>query len=320
MAPLTPGSVALGLHLANGDAASAVESLRRQAVAAERAGFDGVALSEHHGGFPAYVPLPTLVIGALLAATKTIWGAPCPTVLPLRNTALVIEELAWLNAAYPGRVGAAFVPGYQSRDFEIVGVDFARRRVAFSDMLPEVVRALSGSASGPLAEDPAILALASSPINVAIGAGGPKGAALAASVGAGLVLGSLDDPVSARNAFEAYTAAGGKGARIIIRRAWIGSPPSFGPQMAAYRAQDPDAILPEVASESIVASGSTGDIVARLVDDCRKVGADALNIRVFSYEEDEQAHLAQIADFGREVLPSLRRNLGWADPGTGNSK
>src|ERR1700722_19253107 len=117
LAPLAPGSVALGLHLAKGDPARAVESLRRQAIAAERAGFDGVALSEHHGGFPTYAPVPALLIGVLLAATETVWGAPCPTVLPLRNSSLVVEELAWLNAAYPGRVGAAFVPGYQARDF-----------------------------------------------------------------------------------------------------------------------------------------------------------------------------------------------------------
>jgi alkanesulfonate monooxygenase SsuD/methylene tetrahydromethanopterin reductase-like flavin-dependent oxidoreductase (luciferase family) len=307
--------VALGLHLAGGDAARAVESLRRQAVAAQRAGFDGVALSEHHGGFPAYVPAPALLIGALLAATETIWGAPCPTVLPLRNAALVVEELAWLNAAYPGRVGAGFVPGYQARDFDIVGVDFSRRRLAFGEMLPEVVRSLSGAAPGPLGEDPALGALASSPITVAIGAGGPKGAALAASVGAGVIIGSLDDPASARSTFDAYVAAGGTGARILIRRAWIGRPPSFRAQMAAYRAEDPQGTLPEVAPDAVVVSGTPEEIVARLVGGCRTVGANALNVRIFAFEEDEDAHLAQIAQFGAEVLPALRRGLGQGGSG-----
>jgi alkanesulfonate monooxygenase SsuD/methylene tetrahydromethanopterin reductase-like flavin-dependent oxidoreductase (luciferase family) len=317
--PLSNGSVALGMHLADGDPARAVDSLRHQAQTAERAGFDGVAMSEHHGGFPAYLPLPAQVIGTLLAATETIWGAPCPTVLPLRQSEFVVEELAWLNAAFPGRVGAAFVSGYQARDFELLGVDFERRRSIFADMLPGVVDGLRGRATGLLAQDPAVAALAEHPLNVLLGVGGPKGAALAASVDAGLIITSLDNPETARRTMEAYEAAGGTGTRVLIRRAWLGKAPSFEAQMAAYRAADSAANLPSVAPDAVVASGSADEVMTRLVAECQALGATALNVRIFSADEDEGAHLEQIAAFGAEVLPGLRKALGWADEGLASS-
>jgi alkanesulfonate monooxygenase SsuD/methylene tetrahydromethanopterin reductase-like flavin-dependent oxidoreductase (luciferase family) len=311
--PLGSGSVALGMHLAEGDPARAADSLRHQAQAAERAGFDGVALSEHHGGFPGYLPVPAIMIGTLLAATEAIWGAPCPTVLPLRRPELVVEDLAWLNAAFPGRVGAAFVAGYHARDFELVGADFDRRRSTFADMLPHVTRALRGEASGLLGQDPAVAALSDGPVNVLLGVGGPKGAALAASVGAGLLMTSLDNPTTARRTVETYESAGGTGARVLIRRAWLGRAPSFESQMAAYRAADSGAILPAVAPDAVVASGSPDEVLTRLVRDCRDLGATALNVRIFAADEDEGAHLEQIAAFGADVVPGLRHALGWAE-------
>jgi len=57
---------------------------------------------------------------------------------------VVVEDLAWLAACYPGRIGAAFVSGYQSGDFELVGADFEHRMRAFADALPAAVRALAG--------------------------------------------------------------------------------------------------------------------------------------------------------------------------------
>ena len=61
-----------------------VSEMRAQAAAAERAGFDGIMTSEHHGGFPGYLPNPMQAAGWLLDATRTLWAAPCPLLLPLR--------------------------------------------------------------------------------------------------------------------------------------------------------------------------------------------------------------------------------------------
>ena len=64
-----------------------------------------------------------------------------------------------MAARHPGRVGAGFATGYQQRDFDIVGADFADRSPAFWRQLGFVVQALSGRASGALADDPAVSAL-----------------------------------------------------------------------------------------------------------------------------------------------------------------
>ena len=313
-APFSPGTVMLGLHLSAGDAREAVRSLREQAVAAERAGFDGIGLSEHHGGFPGYAPTPIVLAGALVAATERIWGAPCPTVLPLRPSVVVVEDLAWLAACYPGRIGAAFVSGYQSGDFELVGADFEHRMRAFADALPAAVRALAGDPA-LTGGDPAVSALGTTPVPVLAGAGGPRAARRAALAGAGLLLTSLTDPGAARELVDTYAAEGGTGPRVLIRRVWLGPPPSFAEQMDAYRAADPEATLPGVEANDVMVSGSADDVAARLARDCEVAGADALNLRIFVPDATSADLVDQIERVGAEVLPALRRALDWRPHG-----
>ena len=76
-----------------------------QARLAARAGFAGVMTSEHHGGLRRLLPNPLQLAGWLLEAMPTGWAAACPLLLPLRPVGLVAEEVAWLAARFPGRVG-----------------------------------------------------------------------------------------------------------------------------------------------------------------------------------------------------------------------
>jgi alkanesulfonate monooxygenase SsuD/methylene tetrahydromethanopterin reductase-like flavin-dependent oxidoreductase (luciferase family) len=284
-------------------------------MAAEASGFDGVGLSEHHGGFPGYVPTPTLVVAALLAVTSRVWGAACPTVLPMRSVPLLVEDLAWLNAAFPGRVGVGLVSGYQARDFEMVEQSFDTRRRAFAQALPEATEALRGEATGPLGEDPAVLALRDEPIPVLAGVGGRRGAVRAARAGAGLLLTSMAGADAAHALVQAHQDAGGSGSRVLIRRVWLGPPSSFESQMAAYRAADPEGTLPTVAADDVVIAGSEHEVTERLVEDCRASGVNALNLRVFSPDADNSELVEQILGLGATVLPPLRRALGWSSSG-----
>ena len=99
-----------------------VDELRVQAALAVTHGFDGVMTSEHHGGFAGYLPNPLQAAGFLLDAMPAGWAAPCPLLLPLRAPALVAEEIAWLAARFPGRVGLGVAAGALAVDFEIAGV------------------------------------------------------------------------------------------------------------------------------------------------------------------------------------------------------
>src|SRR5215211_7024885 len=105
-APFAPGSVSLRLYPHNDlGAVGIVDELRAQAALADERGFDGVMTSEHHGGFHGYLPNPLQVAGWCLEVMKHGWAAPAPLLLPLRPPALVAEEIAWLAARFPGRVG-----------------------------------------------------------------------------------------------------------------------------------------------------------------------------------------------------------------------
>ena len=309
--PFGAGSVALGLHLSGGDAAGAVDALRAQAIAADQAGFDGLTLSEHHGGYPGYLPTPTLMAAVLLAAMQSAWTAPCPTILPLRDRATVVEELAWLAAAYPGRVGAGFVPGYQARDFEIVGRDFAERDQQFRENLPWVTTALAGRPTGDLAGDPAVSALSRHPVPVVSGIGGPVGARRAARAGAGVLVTSLTSTEGARQLIDAHRSAGGAGPCVLIRRAWIGTlPETVQVQLDRYHHMDSGGRLGPRATAEVVVHGPATSVAESLAEDLATSGADSLNLRVFAENVPVAVLVDQIGQFGVGVLPELRRMFG----------
>jgi len=273
--PLGRKSIALGLHPSSGEASAAIQLLRRQAAAAEAGGFDGVTLSEHHGGFPNYLPVPALLSGHLLASTGSVWAAPCPAILTLRSRVATVEELAWLAAAYPRRVGAGFVSGYQQRDFTIyeLGDRFAARRTHFAGALPWVTAALRGEVDGPLSLDPAIAALRAAPVPVLSGVGGPRGAAAAARAGAGLLLTSAVAGAQARALIRVFRGAGGTAPCHLIRRVWLGEvPASISDQLASYAREDTSRSLSHGRPENAVLHGSasrTPDIVGRSSADVR---------------------------------------------------
>jgi len=304
--PLGAGSISLGLSPGTGPAATIVDGLRRAARQAVEAGFDGVTLSEHHAGFRGYLPTPLLMAGVLLADLPRGWAVACPSILPLRGTATVAEDLAWLAAAYPGRVGAGFVPGYQPRDFAVTGVDFDARHGRYWAQLTELTATLAGRPGGlDLGSDPAIAACRSTGIPIVSGVAGPRGARRAAAAGAGLLLMSLAAPERAAALVAAHRDAGGHGPAVLIRRARLGAPaepPGRMPGWSAAAAADAGWLQ---ADDDAVVGGGADEVAERLVAAVRSAGATALNIRI----ETDGPPGEQIDRFGAEVLPLVRAEL-----------
>jgi alkanesulfonate monooxygenase SsuD/methylene tetrahydromethanopterin reductase-like flavin-dependent oxidoreductase (luciferase family) len=301
-APLGAGTISLGLSPGPGPAATVVDGLRRAARQAVDAGFDGVTLSEHHAGFPGYLPTPLLMAGVLLADLPRGWAVACPSILPLRGTATVAEDLAWLAAAYPGRVGAGFVPGYQPRDFAVTGADFEARHRRYWAQLSALTATLAGRPGGlDLAADPAIRACRPAGLPIVSGVAGPRGAQRAAAAGAGLLIMSLAAPERAASLVAAHRAAGGPATAVLIRRARLGPPaplPERGWSRAA--ATDPDWLR---ADDGAVVGGAPDEVAERLAAAVHTAGSTALNIRIENDGPD------QIARFGAEVLPRVRAEL-----------
>jgi alkanesulfonate monooxygenase SsuD/methylene tetrahydromethanopterin reductase-like flavin-dependent oxidoreductase (luciferase family) len=307
--PFAPGSVSLRLYPHNDlDATGIVDELRTQASLAAQHGFDGVMTSEHHGGFHGYLPNPLQAAGWCLEGMPHGWAAPCPLLLPLRPAALVAEEIAWLAARFPGRVGIGVASGALPADFEIMHAPMDDLAARFTAGFEELAGMLDGRDPRGLADDPAIRACREHPVPMLSAAMGITAVRRAARLGAGLLFDSLSTPERCRELTDAYHDAGGTAPCVIIRRAWVGEPPRerVDDQIDVYRSYSSTAAQQHWGGNELVDAPTPENVVAGLVDAIRRAGADACNLRVHVPGVDPQAARAQIAALGDEVLPRLR--------------
>jgi alkanesulfonate monooxygenase SsuD/methylene tetrahydromethanopterin reductase-like flavin-dependent oxidoreductase (luciferase family) len=299
------GSISLRLYPHNelGDPSAVVEAMREQARRGVEAGFDGVMTSEHHGGFGGYSPNPLQLAGWLLEAMPTGWAAACPMLLPLRPVGLVAEEVAWLAARFPGRVPLVGVaPGALPLDFEVTGADFDERHERFRGQLPRLVELLQGVELRSLEGDLALAERAADPITVLSTANSPGAARRAARAGAGVVYDGASPVERVGELSAAYDEADGTGPKVLIRRVWLGEPPTeaFDRQAAVYQSYsssgEDHAFLCVEHAEQLV----------RLLREARKVaGATALNLRIHVPGVTPEMALEQI-----ERLAPVVRTVG----------
>lgn len=307
--PFAPGSVSLRLYPHNDLAPTAiVDELRRQAALGADHGFDGVMTSEHHGGFPGYLPNPLQAVGFCLDAMKVGWGAPAPLLLPLRPAALVAEEISWLDARFPGRVGLGVASGALEDDFRIMEIPMRGLTDRFAEGLTTVAAILRGEVEPPLAGDPAIAARAERPIPLLSAAMGLTAVRRAAGVGAGLLFDSLSTPERCRRLTDAYREVDGAGACVLIRRAWVGDPPRarMSDQRDVYRGYSPTVAQAHWADDGLITATDPAEVAAGLVDTMQRAGADALNVRIHVPGLTPEAVREQIVAIGDGVLARVR--------------
>jgi alkanesulfonate monooxygenase SsuD/methylene tetrahydromethanopterin reductase-like flavin-dependent oxidoreductase (luciferase family) len=310
--PFAPGSVSLRLY-PHGDlpATRIVEELCGQAALAAQHGFDGVMTSEHHAGFHGYIPNPLQFAGWCLEEMAHGWAAPCPLLLPLRPPALVAEEIAWLAARFPGRVGLGVASGALPADFDIMHVPMGDLAHRFTAAFEELAGILDGSNPGALAGDPAIAAAATTRIPVLSAAMGFTAARRAARLGVGLLFDSMSTPERCRELVDAYHEAGGTESCVIVRRAWVGEPPrhDFDEQLAVYRAYSSRTAQTTWGEQEMVDATGAEDVVTGLLDALERSGCDALNLRIHVPGVAPEAAREQIALLGEEVVGRLRSEV-----------
>jgi alkanesulfonate monooxygenase SsuD/methylene tetrahydromethanopterin reductase-like flavin-dependent oxidoreductase (luciferase family) len=275
-----------------------------QAALAAEHGFAGVMVSEHHGGFAGYLPNPLQLAGWLLDEMPRGYAAPCPLLLPLRPTALVAEEVAWLAARFPDRVAVGFAAGALPDDFEIVGVSMDNLTKRFAAALVEVTRSLRGDADELLARDPAIARCADHPVPVVSAAASVTAAQRAARVGIGIIFDSLSTPQRCRTLTDAYRAAGGPGPCILIRRAWIGEPPAenVARQVDVYRSYSSSGAQAHWQGDQLVA-GDASAVATGLRDAMEAGGCDCVNLRVHVPGVEPELAREQIRLLGEHIVP-----------------
>ncbi|NRA07683.1 MAG: LLM class flavin-dependent oxidoreductase [Myxococcales bacterium] len=309
--PFAPGGVSLRVYPSDDDAVSIVEEMREQARLAEASGFDGLMTSEHHGGFPGYIPNPLQQAGWLLEATRRIWAAPAPLLLPLQHWSHVAEALAWLAGRFPGRVGGGVAIGGLRADFELAEIPWEEKLARFEAALPRLAQALRGDAEAPLASDPAIAACAASPIPLLSAAQSPGAVRRAAACGAGLLFDSLQTPERIGNLVAAYRAAEGRGPCIGIRKVWLGTPPSehAEAQLRFYQSYTTEQSQRHWGKDTLVTGRDGKELAERLLDFTNRSACQALNLRVHLTGLPAGRLREQIEIVGHEVLPVLQQGL-----------
>jgi alkanesulfonate monooxygenase SsuD/methylene tetrahydromethanopterin reductase-like flavin-dependent oxidoreductase (luciferase family) len=313
--PFAPGSVSFRLYPHNDlPATEVVRELCAQGAGALGIGFDGVMTSEHHGGFAGYMATPLQVAGFVLEDSAVGWAAACPLLLPLRATVSIAEEVAWLRARHPGRVGLGVAAGALPLDFEVMEVPLEEAVVRFKRELPRIIDLLRGEDLGPLAGDPALQACAADPVPVLSAAVSPAAARRAARYGAGILMEGMSGLDRLVRLCSEYDEAGGSAGKVLIRRVWLGEPPGalIEQQRRVYNSYGESATL--FGDDQTVATHDPVEMAERLVELVTATGADALNLRVHLPGVSPEAVRDQIDRLGGELLEPLRAR--WPAPPT----
>ena len=113
-------------------------------------------------------------------------------------------------------------------------VDFELAEVPFDDIVPRfkhaprAVAALRGEAPEPLGRDRAVRRLTDEPVAVVVAAQSEAACRRAARLGCGVLYDSLQSPEVSARLGAAHRDGGWVDGRILIRRVWIGDPPTAG--------------------------------------------------------------------------------------------
>jgi len=318
----------LGDHLPDprtGRAVTEGERLRaivEQAVTAERAGFTGVAIGEHH--FTRYlVSAPELVLAAIATRTGTLRLSTAVTLLAHRDPVLVAEEVATLDVLSTGRAELIVARGVSRETDAAFGVRPDDLRARFDEFLRLLLRLLEeaevtwqGRFRGPLAR----VTVTPRPVQVPrptvwIGSGSAVSADLAVELGLPLMLPStLRDPVSYRDVVGRYRDAGG--VRVALPShvfvAESRARERWRPHLASYaefanpwrgdgRGVDVDRLM-----DGAAVCGDPDEVADRLNGLAKHLGLDAHLVVVDVGGLAQGEVLATIELFGAEVIPRLR--------------
>ena len=110
-----------------------IEDITNEALYADQLGMHSAWIGEHHFNSLGVLSSPELVLAYIAARTKHIRLAPAVNVTPLHHPIRVAEQWATLDLLSNGRVDFAAGRGYDAREYEPFGVDFANNQSIFEE-------------------------------------------------------------------------------------------------------------------------------------------------------------------------------------------
>jgi alkanesulfonate monooxygenase SsuD/methylene tetrahydromethanopterin reductase-like flavin-dependent oxidoreductase (luciferase family) len=120
--------------------AAALEQMRW----ADAHGFDFLVLSEHHAIDDGWMPAPLTMAAMLLAMTERAPVLLSASILPLHDPIRVAEQIAVIDNAFPGRLWTVLGAGYRVAEFEMAGVEHARRGKILEAQIGALLQAWTG--------------------------------------------------------------------------------------------------------------------------------------------------------------------------------
>jgi F420-dependent hydroxymycolic acid dehydrogenase len=310
-----------------------VAELIRLGAAAERAGFDLLATSDHFQPWQAnerHCGEAWVTLGALGQQTQRIWMGPTVTCPTLRyNPAVVAEAFATLAQLYPGRVFLGLGSGEALNEEAATGhwPAWKERWDRLIEAVGIIRRLWSGQAvhhkgthytvDGRLYDPPA------QPIPLLLAANGPKAMKLAGEHGDGLITdpktwnesrsqwergarAAGKDPAEMPVLVEAFVVAGGQSDAHTAAQLWNFIPKAF---KGYHNIPDPAQIERQARSElplsKVYADWTVSQDPAAHVEAITRLFDSGVSIvNIHSGQPDQQ----KVIDFyGKEVLPKLRR-------------
>lgn len=128
------------LDAGSGSTAELYESRLRLIEQADKAGFYGYHLAEHHATPLGMAPSPSLFFAALAERTSRIRFSPMAALLPLYHPLRLVEEICMLDHLSGGRVEVGVSRGVSPYEAESFNVDSGSTREVFEEAL-EIYRA-----------------------------------------------------------------------------------------------------------------------------------------------------------------------------------
>src|SRR5690606_8507881 len=116
---------------------------------ADDRGITTVQTEEHHGAADNWLPSPFVLAGAVLGATRRIAVTVSAMIGPLHDPLRLAEEIAVLDLIGGGRLVTVAGIGYRPEEYELFGVDVARRGALQDELLETLLKAWTGEEFTP---------------------------------------------------------------------------------------------------------------------------------------------------------------------------
>lgn len=303
-------------------------------VAAEQAGFDLLAISDHFQPWQAnqgHTGLAWVTLGATGKSTQRVWMGPTVTCPTLRyNPAVVAEAFSTLDAFYPGRIFLGLGSGEALNEQAATGSwpDWDER----SERLLEATEIIRGLWTGKelhhkgthYAVDAKLCNPPRNKIPILMAGNGPKAMRRAGQYADGLVTDPKTwkqhksefekgakavgkDPKQMPVLVEQYAVVGNKQDAEAAARLWRFGPKAFE---SYYDIRDPEEIQrraeAEIPLEKVYADWPVSTDAAphiKVIDELFESGATIVNIHS---GQSDQKRLIEF--YGKEVLPRVNRS------------